>query len=240
MKSHPCIKRCVVRIYYSPTRSQTPEILQLIQTFYFSLLKLLFCASLFPNMSFVCLVGCFSLLQPKPKSPIIAIWWKKFKIANLCLPKLLGRKGYPVLHSSIYLFFSFTHLCIKYSFNVIHPFFIFLFMYQTFIQCQLCSRYFARGMKFILKQTHVTTISPLVAPGFIPQVLIQHYHLKAQGVDRSPHSKSTFLDFYFKHLVVVETIVCLYLNSLNNCSYKNLEKRTLILKVCLYYTYHLW
>lgn len=82
----------------------------------------------------------------------------------------------------------------------------------------------------------MNTISPLIAPGFIPQVFIQHYHLEAQGVDRSPHSKSTFLDFYFKHLVVVETIVCLYLNSWNNSSYKKILKKELNLKVCIYIT----
>ena len=67
-----------------------------ISSFLTSLLWLLFLLILF---LFVCFL--LSVLKPKPKSHIIAIWWKESKIANLNLPRLHGSKA-NVIHPSTY------------------------------------------------------------------------------------------------------------------------------------------
>lgn len=88
---------------------------------FFSAFLTSFVASLFSYVVFVWLV-VFLFLRPKLKSHIIAIWWKKFRTADLYLPRLHGSKPcHPCFHATIHPFVHlsiFFHLFIKHSFSV--------------------------------------------------------------------------------------------------------------------------
>ena len=126
-ESHPCITNGMRKICYKSHGIIDAWELHLTQRFHFFLPNLSFVASLSPNTVFVCFL--LSVLKPKPKSHIIAIWWKESKIANLNLPRLHGSKAnvihpstyppiYPSIHPSIHpSLHPFFHLLI-YALNI--------------------------------------------------------------------------------------------------------------------------